>query len=727
MNSEPDSAAPAPLENEPTVLDLFKSVTRDWRSFFNFLGSLINEERRLAVERAAAQEARLAAAAAAELPVPAEIEVPRRQAAASTAIPWRSGMGMLLALFAQLLLEPPGRRAELAVACYIFAIGLALWACFAGEWTLPPLRTETAGTDPMTVRSIPLLLSGALSVAAFFALGNDLFTWGNLALWLAAIGCFLWALWLRTPRRSRPAPEPRPRWKTVLWIAAGVALAALLVFFRIYRIGGIPSEPFSDHAEKILDVYEITLGKTLIFFPRNTGREAIQMYWTLLIARVFGTGFSFLSLKIGTALLGILTLPFVYLLGKELSGPRLGWLATFLFGVSYWVNLVSRIGLRFPLYPLFAAPTLLYLIRGLRRRSRNDFLLAGLFLGLGLHGYSPFRIVPVVVVAGFAVYLLHRASRDVRAQAVWWLALTSLLSLIVFLPLLRYWFDHPDTFSYRAISRMGTVERPLPGPAGQIFLSNLWNGLRMFNWDDGEIWVNSVPHRPALDVVTGALFLIAVAFVLVRYARRRDWRDLFMVVSIPILMMPSILSLAYPGENPAINRSDGAAIPVILLAAMALDGLISAFGSTRRGAVIGWGLAGLLLAVSAYQNYDLVFHQFNDQFRQGAWNTSEMGQVISDFRARYGETDTVWIVPFPYWVDTRLPGIWAGIPNRDFALFKEDLPKSLGAPFPKLFIYWQDDTEAEKILRELYPQGVVTRYTSAVNPSKDFMIFFVEK
>jgi hypothetical protein len=104
-----------------------------------------------------------------------------------------------------------------------------------------------------------------------------------------------------------------------------------------------------------------------------------------------------------------------------------------------------------------------------------------------------------------------------------------------------------------------------------------------------------------------------------------------------------------------------------------------------------------------------------------------MGQVISDFRARYGETDTVWIVPFPYWVDTRLPGVWAGIPNRDFALFKEDLPKSLGAPFPKLFMYWPEDTEAEKILRQLYPQGVVSRYTSAVNPSKDFMIFFVEQ
>src|SRR5512143_1667647 len=120
MNPELDSAASEPGVDELTVLDLFKSVTKDWRSFFNFLSSLISEERRLAVERAAAEEAHLAAAAAAEPLALREAEVPRAHPLASTTFPWRSGMGMLLALFAQLMLEPPGRRAELAVACYIF-------------------------------------------------------------------------------------------------------------------------------------------------------------------------------------------------------------------------------------------------------------------------------------------------------------------------------------------------------------------------------------------------------------------------------------------------------------------------------------------------------------------------------------------------------------------------------------------------------------------------------
>jgi 4-amino-4-deoxy-L-arabinose transferase-like glycosyltransferase len=186
---------------------------------------------------------------------------------------------------------------------------------------------------------------------------------------------------------------PRQKWA---WNGIILAVLGLSIFFRLYQLDAIPVEPFSDQAEKILDVYEISQGQTKIFFERNTGREAFQMYWTLLVVNIFGTGFSFYSLKLGTALLGILTLPFMYLLGKEFGNKRVALFALFLFGIAYWPNVISRIGLRFPLYPLFLAPTLLFLVRGLRTRNRNDFILCGIFLGLGLHGYSPFRIVPLL-------------------------------------------------------------------------------------------------------------------------------------------------------------------------------------------------------------------------------------------------------------------------------------------------------------------------------------------
>ena len=666
------------------------------------------------------------------------------QAPSSTPFPWRSLLALLLGLIGQQLFEPPPSNASLGYVFYIGALVFLGWAIRRGEWTLHPLAPHSEGNDPQTYRPLPLILSIVLAIAAFTSLGNNLFTVFNVVLWLSAVFCFLWAFWLRRPSASKSASIfKRGKWtiNTTLWTAILVAATVLVFFFRFYQTQSVPPEPFSDHAEKILDVYDVSQGQTHIFFPRNTGREAIQMYWTLLIAKIFGTGLSFLSLKLGTAILGFLTLPFVYLLGKEIGGRRVGLFAFILVGISYWPNVISRVGLRFPLYPLFVAPTLFYLIRGLRTRNRNDFLLSGLFLGLGLHGYSPFRIMPFVVIAAFILFWLHDQSRGARKDGVVWLALVGFTSLYVFLPLLRYWVDEPGVFGFRAATRLSGLETPITQPIWQIFLSNVWNALRMFNFNDGQIWVHSVTDRPALDIISALLFVFGVVLVIVRYARKRHWLDLFLLISIPILLMPSILSLAYPGENPALNRAGGAYIPVFLLAALALDGLVNAIGlgkpalNSQQGirSIVSLGLLSLLLLGSARQNYDLVFRQYYQAFKAGSWNSSDMGKVIKQFEQMYGtqSANNIWIVPFPYWVDTRLPAVWAGIPNRDMAMWRENLPDTVELPGPKMFLVKANvddpsgnDQESLDVLEKLYPHGDLRLFDSD-EPGHDFWVFTV--
>ncbi|MEJ5224514.1 MAG: glycosyltransferase family 39 protein, partial [Anaerolineales bacterium] len=499
------------------------------------------------------------------------------------------------------------------------------------------------------------------------------------------------------------------------------------VFFRIYNLSGVLAEPFSDHAEKLFDVADVLNGHTPIFFVRNTGREFFQMYLTAWVAQTFGTGLSFMSLKIGTVLCGIFTLPYIYLIGREYGGHRVALFALLLAGMAYWPNIISRVGLCYPLYPLFAAPALYHLLRGLRASNRNDFILSGLFLGLGLHGYSSFRFVPVVVVIAIGIYILHVHDRTRRLQAVWWLALTAMSALLVFLPLLRYLLDHPADVAYRALTRLSDVETPLPGPAWQIFLQNFWNSLTMFQWSNGEIWVHSIPYRPALDVVSGALLVLGAALVLLRYLRRRDWRDLFLLVAVPLLTMPSTLSLAFPNENPSLNRASGAIIPVFVLAALALDAMTRALASRlapRRGQVVSWGVALLLLAGAGFQNFDLVFNQFDRQYRQGIWNSSEMAAVVRQFEAETGTVDTAWIVPYPYWVDTRLLSSQSGHFERDFTLWPEDIPATINIPGPKLFLVYPDDAQTINILQLTYPQGTLQVYHASV-PGKDFLIFNV--
>jgi hypothetical protein len=632
----------------------------------------------------------------------------------SPPFPWRPLTALLLALAAQTFLEPPARPLA-ALVLYVIAIIFLLWSLRRGEWALPdpPSSISNFQSPISTYKLLPLLASLPLLGAAFYLFGNNQFTILNLSLWLAGIAFFIRAFWL-TKKESASIRDIRVF--RVPHLLIFITILLITAFFRFYHLAQVPAEPFSDHAEKILDVYDLTQGETRVFFPRNTGREAIQFYWSILVAAVFQTGLTFQTLKIGTAILGFFTLPFIYLLGREIANPRAGLLAMLFAGIAYWPNVISRVGLRFPLHPLFVAPTLFFLLRGLRTRNRNAFILSGIFLGLGLHGYTPFRIVPVLVVVTF---VLHWAINR-KTQNVMDLGILTSTALAVFLPLLRYAISNPDQFWNRAASR-AVAANPIP-----TFFSNLWNALRMFNVNDGNIFVNSIVHRPALDVVTGALFLLGLTLLLVR----RRFLDLWLVAAILTLILPSVFSLAYPDENPALNRAGGALVPVFVVVGMTLDGLLTRLqsGLNRSGErVIAAGVVGILFAASASQNYDLVFRQYDAQYQRVVWRTSEMGAVIKEFE----HPERVWIVPYEQWVDTRLPGLWAGIPNRDFGLPRERLADTLQLPAPKLFIFKAspradafNDAETLGRLRELYPQGELTLHES--DPWwQSFWVYFV--
>ena len=649
--------------------------------------------------------------------------------------PWRSIIALILALAAQFSLEPGPDRTWITGAILYFSAAITLvWAYVRDEFKPAPIPEADHSIDPMSVRKIPLWFGILISLAAFILFDGNRFTWLNTLLWLTGITLVVVAFWL-------PASKEQSWFESVLrflkdqnwslkispWTMLIIVVGLLALFFRLYRLDQVPPEMVSDHAEKILDVWDVLHGQTSIFFPRNTGREAFQMYLTAGVISLIGTGYTFLSLKIGTVLFGILTLPFIYLLGVEIANRRVGLIALAFAGIAYWPNIISRIALRFTLYPFFFAPALYFFLRGIRSSNRNYFILAGLFVGVGLHGYSTYRIVPIIFILAVGLYLLHRQSIGFRKEAILGLLLMGLISLLVFLPLLNYSLANPDNFSYRTLTRIGTIERAYPGSPLLIFLDNLWDAMTMFAWDNGEVWVLSVPNRPALDIVSGVLFYLGFGLLLIRYIRRRHWLDLFLMLSIPLLMMPSILSIAFPTENPSLNRTAAALVPVFLLIGLSLDGFLSGIEShiaapVGRGLV--WVIGILLLVWSGYQNYDLVFNQYQQNYAHSSWNTSEIGEAIKDFTVIIGSHENAYVVAFPHWVDTRLVGINAGFPTKDFAIWPEDFQKTVEDQGAKLFIVKIEDLDSMTALQNLYPEGILQRHTSEV-PNKDFYQFFV--
>jgi len=713
--------------NEPSVLDYVKSIFKDWSSFQSFIQAVFNREDTT------------------QWVEPVQVAVQDTNVVQNI-LPWRTMLVLLLALLGQGMFEPPQQLAVIGVAFYVAALGLAIWAYQRGEWILTPTLVTESKQEPTAIRGGAFVLSLMFSVTAFLMLGGNKFTALNLILWLLAIVFHLRAFWLNGPPISLPSINLKAiltssEWNIRITRRALIifGILALVLFFRTYRLSTVPPEMTSDHAEKLMDVYDIMQGKFSIFFPRNTGREPLYIYLSALVATWF-TGTSFLTLKIVAVMGGLLTLPYIYLLGKEFGSERIGLLAALFAGIGYWPSVIERFGLRISFYPLFVAPTLYYMIRGLRRENRNDFILAGVALGLGLNGYTPFRIMPFAVVILFGVYMLHVRGTQARLRALVWLGLLAFTSWVFFIPLARYATQYPDMFVFRAFSRLSTVERPLPAPLWQLIPYNLWNAAKEFNWYNGNIWVHSIPGRPALDVVSGALFLLGVMLLLIRYFRSRNWMDLMLLLAVPLLQMPSILSLAFPDENPSLNRTGGAIVPVFLLVAFGLDSLLNSISPrtesserlstnenksvTGQRSVLAGVITLVLVALSFSQNYNLVFKTYYEQYRANAWNSTEMGAVMRGFINKGGSADEAWIIPFPFWVDTRLPAFEAGVPGKDMAITRENINSTVKLPGPKLFMFALPDNLTMAELLRVYPHGVLTQVQSSL-PVHNFYVFRV--
>jgi hypothetical protein len=668
------------------------------------------------------------------IPVIAQTEVSSLEAEKSV-WPWRSLLALMLALAAQISLEPdPNRSWITGAVLYLLAAIFLVWAILQGELAIAPFPSREEKEEPRGYQSAYLLIGLIFALLAFVLFGGNRFGILNTTIWLLALFFIIRAFWLpgekREPiylRAGRFLTSSHWNFSVNKWTLLVVAVFGLALFFRCYRLTEVPPEMISDHAEKLLDVWDVLHGEASVFFPRNTGREAFQMYLTAAVIKLFETGYTFLSLKIGTVVGGLVTLPFLYLLGKEIGNRRLGLWTVLFAGIAYWPNIISRIALRFTLYPLFVAPTLYFFLRGLRKSNRNDFILSGLFLGIGLHGYTPFRVVPILILVGFLIYFLHNRTGKELKKILFYLFVLALIAFIVFLPLLRYAIVNPELFSYRAITRLGTLEQPYPGNPLVIFFKNLWNALTMFAWDNGEVWVISIVHRPVLDIVSSALFHIGVVLILMRYIRNRNWSDIFVLISIPILMLPSILSLAFPAENPSLNRTAGALVAVFLIIGLAFESITNSLSQKiyyPKGAIAATCLGLFLVAISAKQNYAMVFDQYEEVYQASSWNSSEIGEIVRSFSESVGDVNSVFIVGYPYWVDTRVVGFSAGYPTKDFAIWPQDFAATLSIQGPKLFIIKPEDTQAVESLRQLYPNAQLTLYDSAFE-GKDFYMFLV--
>jgi uncharacterized membrane protein len=613
------------------------------------------------------------------------------------------------ALLAQYLLD---RRRAPGVSGALFVGAVALFVWLFGRQALEDAETGPARPGER-VRWAWVGLAVPLGVLAFPRFANNHFSLDGTLLWL--VGLALLGLAAR-PLAGRSLDTLFSRWPGVrgLWLGwhhlALLGIMALGAFYRLYRIGLIPSEMGCDLPHIYNNIGLLLQGQRPIFFPSYPGREGLFFYLAAPLAWVLGL--SHTTIKVASALVGVLTLPAVYLLGQELYNREVGLYAAFFMSVSHWHIILTRVGFRLSTMPLMLALMLFFFVRAHKTGRRWFYALSGLFLGLGLYTYNAFMIVPLIVIGALVVLVLAS-----RGRTVWrdWdgILLLVIMAVFVFIPLGRYAYEQPVQYFYRAATRVTGMEAPLPGDLLLTFLDNNRRALGMFNIEGDGIFVSNIPFMRHLGFFPAALFILGASYVLWRWHRGYNG---VLLATLPILLLPTTLSLAFPQEVPNGGRAVGAIVPALLLAAVALS-LVRRYTATmlsmapqpwgRMARVFAGGVLATLLAFEAWTLYPLYFDVYVNHLPDRNFSISlAMAQAIDHF----GDNGEAYILAQPHWHDgnavrAQLRRVDPSWDNEIWDLEPNGPPLS-GPPGRFMVIVHPQDTATLDTLHQAFPRGI---------------------
>lgn len=391
--------------------------------------------------------------------------------------------------------------ASLAAAVAFFA---------AGGWLLTRLDTGTSlrlniatavprRPPAASRRSILLLVAAvALGVAAIFP-DDGSFSWLQVGCYLAGLAALLaFAIVHDRENRGEATPPDRVGYGEV---AIVLALTALALFFRLWRLDRVPALIWDDEVLYLLDA--LGLVQEALRSPFASGEwGAPYLHAYTIAAAAWLVPDRVVALRLVSALPGALSVPLLYLAMRELFARRFAFFAALLLAMSAWHTILSRHGYVWAINGFAEAIVFYWLARGLRRGRLFDFALAGFGLGLGfLYTYAA-TLMPAVATV-FALYLLLFARPLFRARLLG-LCVAALCALIVVLPRLAVLLANPDMRGYQTGA---LVLREGEEAAVEAFVTQFEQIAQSFNRraDNNELFVPA-PNEPLLDPVTATVF-----------------------------------------------------------------------------------------------------------------------------------------------------------------------------------------------------------------------------
>ena len=407
---------------------------------------------------------------------------------------------------------------------------------------------------------------------------------------------------------------PAQRWARPDWIIV-FSLTLLAIVLRLYQLGITPIGFHFDEAYNGIDAFLVLRGSRPRFLPANLGREPLYTYWQALVATV--GGLSPYTLRLSSAIVGILSIPATYLLLRRLLQQQSRTIAAITSAtlcVSLWHIHFSHYGIRVIMMPLLLSGVFGFFwlgVHGERVRVRFiGYCLSGIFAGLSVWTHPTGRLIPVVLIL-YVLWLMGSATgphRRSRILPLGGLILTGIVAFLVFLPLGLEYYHHPDYF-WGHISDVSIFNEAVRnGTAIQALLANLGRVFGMFSWQGDGGWTHNLSGRPVFDPLLGIFFYAGLIWWGIRLSRRNDPdRSALMLLGLwaTTMLWASILS----DDAPDFSRTLPT-LPALFVAVGLGLGQLVVWTKTKPL----WSISAVLLVLSisggiAVRDYFIVFPQ----------------------------------------------------------------------------------------------------------------------
>ncbi|MCX6764299.1 MAG: glycosyltransferase family 39 protein [Candidatus Nealsonbacteria bacterium] len=362
-----------------------------------------------------------------------------------------------------------------------------------------------------------------------------------------------------------------------------IIILSIACFFRLWKLNSIPPGLYPDVAMNGTDALSAIKNHDFkIFYPENNGREGLFINLIGFSFLIFGI--SIWSIKIVSAIIGILTVLGIFLFTKEIFklsnfkpnvSDFIALLSSFFLAISFWHVNFSRMGFRAIFTPFILVFSLYFLFKGLRTKKILDLIIGGAIFGLGFHTYISFRLAVLLLAFLFIIWLLIYYKEKILKKFFLFSFFIFISIVIVAIPIGFYFMQHPGDFIGRAT---GVSVFSQPNPI-KSFVRSFVIHLGMFNFYGDPNWRHNIALSPIFPWPSPLLFWpIGIAFLIgfvlsikksLYFLKNKDYPQLLVYSTILIWLFVMILpsALTYEGIPHAL-RSIGAIPPAFILSAI---------------------------------------------------------------------------------------------------------------------------------------------------------------